>query len=266
LTEEETKKDDEFAKFVQDTVRGPKRGILETSICQHLALSINCKPLNSIYHICSAALKLMSEERQKLEINMEELETLFTVTLAFLNALKLKKKYVTDESYWHIDYETQEYCAIIWGFKETLENYKKYVEPWNQLSKFIFAPIVIPLHTKESLEALDEEEEEIKKKIQELTDQLAKQTEKSENLEKQLDALREDSVATWRYIFFTISKYLSLDAFAELQNHFLNWALPKAQVIFNKLSSHVNPDVYSRVLELYVKKGEGKEEISEAQL
>lgn len=264
------KEENQFKGFVSTALRPHRKRILDTSIAQHLALSVSAKPLKNIYHITQAALKLTPEQAEKVKVDSEELDVVRKVNLAFQTALKEKVEHQIPITQYYSDRYFVSYYSIFWGFQETVENYTKFIEPWRRKIYFAYRTNEMDAWTqKKVLEATVNHEvnialqKEIMDKIDKLNVKLNKNVKNKEKTKKKLDTLtsRLEDLDCEEYkvgvqIFFLGSKYFYVSSFHQLQNEFLNWALPKSQMIFAKLSSFINPDIYREILEMYMKKGE----------
>lgn len=114
--ETETKKEDEkFAKFIQESVRGPKQGIFEHLLCQTLVAAVGSEPLKKIRLTCEAA--LMVQDLKAIGIDKDEVDLVLKVTSGFTNTA-------------HYHFQNAFFCYMAFPFESTKENYSKYIEPW----------------------------------------------------------------------------------------------------------------------------------------
>jgi len=231
-------------------LRGSKtRGILQHSLCQHLAQAVYSAPLRKIRFVCEAAYLLSQEERRKLGINEEELDVIYRVCLSFLNAVwnraatvtkKRGKKFVTYPC------PSYTYYTIAWAFNvtlpppEILKQYKRYIMPWIRNNYIRHAGVSGYVQL---LEVLKEAIKEWDSKIDEL--------EKSEAEEKQLQQAYEMRNACAAQFFFVCSQCTFPEDYYSLVGQFTAWALPKTQRIFAQLSSLVDPTLYTQMLGFY---------------
>ena len=116
----------EFSQFASAALRGPRKGIYEQLLCQHLVLSVTSKPLKKIRLICEAAMMIQDSEKQN--INMELVEILNKVAIAFQHSIHYKSG------------GGARYCIINWSFDNTEEVYEKFIEPWRGHAKLFFFP------------------------------------------------------------------------------------------------------------------------------
>lgn len=264
------KEENQFKGFVSTALRPHRKRILDTSIAQHLALSVSAKPLKSIYHITQATLKLTPEQAEKVKVDLEELDVVRKVNLAFQTALKEKVEHQIPINPYYSERYFVTYYSIFWGFQETVGNYTEFIEPWRRKSYFAYRSNEMGARTQKEVLELNVRHEikialqkEIMDKIDKLNVKLNKNVKNKEKTKKKLDKLAKHLEDLERekheigvQIFFLGSKYFDVASFHQLRNEFLNWALPKAQIIFAKLSSYINPDIYREILEIYMKKGE----------
>ena len=231
-------------------LRGPKtRGILEHSLCQHLAQAVYSAPLRKIRFICEAAYLLSQEERQQLGINNEELDVIYRVCLSFLNVVANRAATVTKKrgrKFVTYPCSPYTYYTIAWAFNvtlpppEILNQYKRYVQPWIRNNYIRYAKVSGYVQL---LEALKEVIKKYDSKIDEL--------EKSKAEEKQLQQAYEMRNACVAQFFFVSSQCTFPEDYYSLVGQFTAWALPKTQRIFAQLSSLVDPTLYTQMLGLY---------------
>jgi len=98
-------------------LREPKGGAFERLLAQHLILAVSADSINSIIHICRAALALDGKVAEQLEIDKEKVKDVLTVALNFEQAQK-----APDENGFY---------SIIWSFsKDGQKGFDRYIKPW----------------------------------------------------------------------------------------------------------------------------------------
>lgn len=212
------KPESELDKFTATSIRGPKRGIYEQLLCGLLLKASNTNdPLIKISAICEAA--YMSRKKDKLDMNLIEVASL--VCTSFMNTETTKK---TDA------------VKITWAFSTTEENWKRFIEPWQKISKS-FYPFETDLRNKlyplqfrydrynyDDANKFAEWREEVNKNISEKIHEM--------ELYK---------------AFFEITTALAKNSFLALQGEFSRWALPKLLEVQAAIAEEVDPEVYAQV-------------------
>ena len=219
--------EEKFQKFVSDTVRGPKKGVYEHLLAQHLALAVTSYPLKKIQYICEACFMISEEERVKQEIDMEDIDIIHKVCMSFANS-------VNEKLFDDMLYRRLIEVSISWAFGETVENHRKYIKPWIVHTPEYYRNAV-PEYQYERLADLEEQIEEAVRKIK-----------KAQNDPE----FREKCEAERINVFFIISKYLSQRSFMNLQSDFVVWALPKIQQVYAKLARLVPPRLLRETMSL----------------
>jgi hypothetical protein len=151
VTEEtEAKKEDEkFAKFVQESVRGPKQGIFEHLLCQNLVSAVGSKPLAKIRLTCEAA--LMVQDLKSIDIDKDEVDLILKITSGFTNTA-------------HYQSQGAFICFMAFPFESTKENYSKYIEIWcNSPRLSYFASLHFNLWPRDYARECEYVNEEIRK-------------------------------------------------------------------------------------------------------
>jgi hypothetical protein len=121
MSKDEKEKKEGLTEFESQVLRGSKRDILEESICRHLTLAIAAPPLQKIRYICDGSHLLPDEARKALGINEEELDTIYKMSISFVQTSPTTKKY-SDCSL--------KYYRVSWSFSKTEESYEKFISPW----------------------------------------------------------------------------------------------------------------------------------------
>ena len=239
-------------EFVVKALRGPKRGILEHSLCQHLALAIASQPLRKIRLICEAAYLLDEKTREEIGISNDDLEVIYQVCLGFVNAT-----HATVPSF----YSNIEVWSVNWGFikkRREIEIFRRYIAPW--FSDRTIQLFEVAMSEKEAKEFL-----EIKKKAREAYANLEKLRGEGCNDGEVLKRLEVEWKHYYAVGFFMAVHYLTKQSFNELTSMFIGWALPKVQQIFACLSRLVEPTLFEEMLGLYrTREAEGVESESVA--
>jgi len=225
-------------KFAIRALRGPKRGILEHSLCQHLALAITSEPLRKIRLICEAAFLLDEKTWKEIGINEDDLDVLYRVALAFINSANENRRYYD---------QVIPIWTVSWSFNkpaDDLELYRRYIQPWcSKYTLEYFSCVMNKSDLKRFLQA-----EEAMRKTEAELEELRRNGCTDKSLLSKLELKLEYCYAVF---FFVVTRYLSKQCFNELANMFISWGLPKAQQIFACLSRLVEPALFEEMLGLY---------------
>lgn len=222
------KEEEEFATFVTKAVRGPKKGVFEQLLAQHLAASVTAAPSRKIQLVCEACLLLDLEQREELEISLDEVKTIYAVALSFRSA---------------ITFEKQHKVQVAWNFPQTKENYDQYVKPWLENDDFDFW-FTYEKERWGSFLSGPKIKTDLPGWISELIDQL----ENGKLSEQELDKKHGYS------LFFWVSSHrLTSHGYRDLLGQFIRWALPTTQSWFAKLTKLVSPSLYHDILKLYAR-------------
>jgi len=103
-------KKEEFESFTSEALRFSKKGSWELLLAQHLGASVMAEPISKVRLILEGSYMTPAK---KSELNMEKIDTLYSICLSFLNTVT-----------------KSDFIAVPWTFEQTQENYSKYVEPW----------------------------------------------------------------------------------------------------------------------------------------
>jgi len=106
----------DLAKFGSRILRGPKGGVYERILAQHLIESINAEPLHAILHVARAAMMLPKEHLNELEIDPGLVKVISFVVLKLIN-----RPVILDEG--------SEEFRIDWSINND-EEYAEYIKPW----------------------------------------------------------------------------------------------------------------------------------------
>jgi hypothetical protein len=106
----QTKEESDFETFTSSALRSHRKGSFETLLAQHLAVATPSDPLNKIRLVCEAAFMV---PKDKLELDMKQVETVYMVCLSFLNA-------------------TRPDIIMAFGFALNEESYVRFIKPWHE--------------------------------------------------------------------------------------------------------------------------------------
>lgn len=198
-----------FESFASEAIRGPRKGIYEHLLCQHLVSAVSSRPLRKIRLMCEAT--MMLPDPKSVEVDMNEIDIIYKVARAFQQSS-------------HYKIANVRYCFIPWPFEDTEENYNKYIAVWRQDIRLRYYPIIcpyVPIH----------QEEEYKRE--------------RERIEKEVGEFPFWKQDLW----MTRKGQLTERSFDSLVSQFTAWALPKIQQTFVKVAKQVNPTLYHEILQ-----------------
>ena len=273
--------DEEDAKTMQLTrgFRLQKHNIIQQLICQKLFGSTFASlPSKIIAHAYSAAemtVAMLQNRKEKAEFDVELLNRIYKVNSAFSSAVSFK-----DKSRNHV-------VVIPFGFDWTEETFESYIKPWsvplshyphyikyNRCSAYrvkhrhrlILSSVGEKCkHVFMVLRDKDLDNEEYAKKIEEKVNMeiVGKCCPGCGKIVKKDDIYFEETtvVDTDRYwsFFFEASQYLTEAGFESLRNAFEGYALPIMEQVKLEICTHVNPQTYYDVMQLFLKSGGVKE-------
>lgn len=124
--------------------RRPKFAALERLVCSYLIESLNASPLESILYICRGAQLLTDTEIQKLNLDMESINSVYTVAQRLNSAKPLNQ-------------DDQPFYTV---FTETLD-FENEIEPWRKMKAYNFYVKTPFMQTGNSFRRVDYEEDEI---------------------------------------------------------------------------------------------------------
>jgi hypothetical protein len=206
--ESEEQKD---AQFMFSAMRAPRQGIYEHLLSQLMAQAVICTdPLKRIKVTCETCLVIKEADQKELSIDYERVEVLNVVANALLN-LTVRK--IPD-----CQIDT---VSIPWGFSETEENFKKFVEPWFKCQIFYW-PVFLNTHCKWHKRH-------------------------SFPYDIVIDEIIRNPFWSW---FFDATSCLSPEGYATLRNNFAAWAIPQSQRFLSELTEIVSPTLYAEILGL----------------
>jgi len=249
---------EELGQIASQALRGPKFGVFEQLICQHLVqATVTSHSLLKIHFITDAALMLDAEKVKSLDIDTEKLEVVKAVCDA------LRNKTVTQKGELH-------QFSVKFGFEHTEENYNKFIMPfWGKAERsdlyhfphFIhegFGTRVIRFHCPNCHSVVG--------------DSLQGKTGYNgdycvfcgQNLTPQYTpvnarpgpyttiAHRKGSDVPYWYYFFEVCRVLSRVGYSQLLNAFLKWAMPYTMELMRKLTQAVRPEIYNQIAAMFI--------------
>ena len=207
-----------FETFAASAIRGPRKGILQHLISQHLISAVSSHSLKKIRLICEAAMTL--EKPESAGIDMEEIDVLHKNVLGFL---------LTTHYKWG---KSKYYCYMSWPFQDTQENYKKYIAVWRTPNTAVqYYPVLGYCYRASDVEQLEKERRRVE------------------------DAV--DKLAAWESFFWITRKGMLTEAsYTNLVSQFTAWALPKVQRIVHQVAKQVSPGLYYEVLQSMTQGGQ----------
>jgi len=255
---ETTTEEEQLADYASKGLRGPRFGIYEQLICQHLVqATVTAEPLRKIQLVVEAALMVDTKKRKALDIDMEKLEIVRAVTEAFSHRTEIRNK--------HYD------CLVIveFGFEETEDNHTRFIKPWGPELRLSHYPLRLAHHFSDLGKSYREFYCASCRNL--VADDIHGKTGiTSTNSCKHCGATLEqdhlnpypfivthrfeisESTPKWQ-IFFMYCHALSQSGYFELKNFFLKWAMPFTMQIMNKLTQVVRPEIYNEIAKMFIK-------------
>lgn len=233
---EQKGKETEFVEFASKAIRRPKAGVFEHLLGQHLAASVTAAPSRKIQLTCEACMLLDEKQRKDLDIDVEEVQTIYSVVLSFRAAILFEKQYRVQ---------------VAWNFPQTKENFAKYVKPWLENDHFDFWYTYEKDSQGSFLSFVSSRR--IKTDLPDWILEVLDQLKKGELTEQEAD---EKYIHT--AFFWASSSRLTSHGYRDLLGQFIRWALPKTQAWFAKLTQLVSPSLYNEILRLYAKPAEAE--------
>lgn len=232
MSEEKGKTQKEFEGFVSSALRGPKMGIYQ-NLLAGLIIRASTTPdsLKKIQNLCEAA--FLCKKKDKLDMGLVEVAS--TVCESFQNT--------------NMDTRSIE---VSWIFKRTLENYEKYIKPWQRIYISCY-PLRTPTgqekdpyyHMRDLKVFHEQEIIDIRKKRHKIGDQVFKILKKMPEYKA----------------FFEQTLALSTHSFASLKGEFSRWALRQLLPIEAAIADQIDPSVYGEVAALMMGRKEEEEQI-----
>lgn len=255
---------EELGQIASQALRGPKFGVFEQLICQHLVqATVTSDSLLKIHFITDAALMLDAEKVKSLKIDAKKLEIVKAVCEA------LRKRSIQDR-------EGISLFSVRFGFEITEENFTKFIDPfWGEKKGLTHYPSRINdrfgtrliLYYCPSCHSQVGDSKRGRTGYngdccdycgQDLTPNYSPVNRRTgpypvASLEKDPD------VPYWEY-FFEICRVLAPMGYTLLQNAFLKWAMPCAMDFMRKLTQAVRPEIYNQIAAMFIsaKKEAGK--------
>jgi hypothetical protein len=270
-TNEETRNSEiedsqKLAETVTGALRGPKYGIFEQLICQRLIqATVTTDPLRNVQLITEATLMIDSEMQKTLKLDMEKTEIVKLVCDALQHRVSTNLKD-------HI----RPLVTVKWGFPLTEENFKKFIEPWNNASLQHFPAHIQSKHgfhyrywvcancqntVGDSIRGNFETEKGSSYGY--LYDK--KEMCKFCGIDLEHGNYRNpypfvfyigfewDSDATNAERFFAVTEVLTQDGYASLETNFLAWAMPFIMDTTRRLTEAVKPEIYNQIAKMMIK-------------
>ncbi len=255
--------EEQLTDFAASALRGPKFGIFEQLICQHLVqATVTADSLRKIQLVCDAALMLEPDKQKALGVDMEKLEIVKAVNDAFQRRVATSLKQYA-----------RPIVSVEFGFPDSEENYTKYVGPWwtgempniyatqmnNRLGKIytVYRCTQCRNRVADSIKGRTGYTEDKCCKFCGADLHYSAMTNPqplyiNHNFKPQEDA------PYWE-LFFEYCFALKEDGYINLKNHFLKWANPFAMDLMRRLTHAVRPEIYNEIARMFVKaKGESQ--------
>jgi hypothetical protein len=258
-----------LAETVTSAIRGPKYGIFEQLICQRLIqATVTTDPLRNVQLIAETVLMIDPEMQKKLELDMAKTEVVKLVgdALQHRTTINLRDR-------------LKPLVTVKWGFPHTKENFKKFIEPWNNAGNLQYYPDQIQSEHGVQYKywvcanCQNTVADSIRGKygIKEGAHYSDKDTCMfcGANLEHDSclnpDPLlfhigfewdKDATIAEW---FFATTEALSEAGYASLETSFLAWAMPFVMDTTRRLTEAVAPEIYNQIAKLMIKPKNGAE-------
>jgi len=256
--------EEKLTEFATSGLRGPKFGIYEQLLCQHLVqATVSSDPLRKIQLVVEGALMVSEEKRKALKIDMDKLEVVRSINEGFIHRTEISNKFYD--------------CLVVveFGFPETEENFKHYIQPWDGDSGLYHYPLRLAHHYSSLGTSYREFRCACCRNL--VADDLEGRTGfdgekckfcgsdlKQNNYSNPFPCIiqhafkKHESTPDWK-MFFATCHALSQPGYSELKGFFLKWAMPFIMMLMNKLTRVVRPEIYSEILKMFVKaRGETK--------
>jgi ribosomal protein L37AE/L43A len=192
-----------------------------------------------------AALMVKEPERDDLAIDYERVHVLNVVATALLNPSIRKLGPPEIHIY-----------SVPWGFLQTEENFKTYIDPWLNCSP-PYWPSCITRHVKTvRVWQCRNCQYELMRKVLPITETLEFPICpkcKKETVWRYHDSYSIFMEPLWSF-FFEMCQYLSLEGYDILRNNFTSWATGQIQLFLSELTCMVDPNLYAEMLGLYSKR------------
>lgn len=250
--------EEQLSEYAAQALRGPKFGIFEQLLCQHLVqATVSADPLRKIQLIVEAALMVDTEKQKPLQIDLERLEVVRTVTEAFTHRSE-KSNNVYD-------------CMVNvrFGFEESEENYNRYVQPWHNGGHLLHYPtrlaeLFSDLGTSYRVfycaschnVVADDQKGKIGMTDRDVCKFCGANLKASSYNPRPFfvhNPFRpHDSTPEWK-MFFAICNCLSRAGYNRLKTSFLEWAMPFTMQLMRKLTQAVRPEIYNEIAKMFIK-------------
>jgi len=243
VVETEDKREEDFAKFIEKTVRGPKKGIYEQLLAGLLIKAQNSRdPLVKIHAICEAA--FLSTQKEQLDMNL--VDAAFTVCTSLMNTELNMKDNKADVQ--KVD--------VPWSFPTNEENWKKYIEPWQRIT-LEYYPLLTslrhrkyPLKRRWKVSSLYVEDE-----VKEANEQIEFNEELCNAIYKEIEEMSPSKA------FFEFTSALTRNSFFALKAEFEKWSLINLMGVAATIAEEINPKVWKETLQFASKETEGVEQV-----
>lgn len=197
-----------FESFASEAIRGPRKGIYEHLLCQHLIAAVSSRPLRKIRLVCEAI--MMLPDPKSVGVDMDEIDVMYKVARAFQQAS-------------HYKFTNARYACVPWPFEDTEENYHKYIAVWRQDVDIQYYPLLYVCYSDHERKEYEEERRRISDKVAELP-------------------------FWQRTLYMTRQGRVTELSYDSLVSQFTAWALPKIQQAFVKVAKQINPTLYQEIL------------------
>jgi len=251
-----------LAETVTSAIRGPKYGIFEQLICQRLIqATVTTDPLRNVQLIAETVLMIDPEMQKKLELDMAKTEIVKLVCDALQHRTTINL----------ID-RLRPLVTVKWGFPKTEENFKKFVEPWNNTGHSYYPDQIQSEHGVQykywvCANCRNAVADSIRGKlgIKKRANYYDKDTCMFCGVDLERDSVLNpnpllfyigfewDKDATNAERFFPITEALTQDGYASLETNFLAWAMPFIMDTTRRLTEAVKPEIYNQIAKLMIK-------------
>ena len=255
----EKSEEEKLSEFASDALRGPKFGIFEQLLCQHLVqATVSTEPLRKIQLIVEAALMVEPEKQEKLEIDLEKLEVVRAVTEAFNHRNEVNDKMYPD------------LVNVGFGFAESEGNYNRYIKPWyHQENLLLHYPLRLAhlfrhlgtsyriFYCASCRNAIANDLGDRSGATEEGECKFCGANLKASHRNPQPLIIYHgfkphDKTPEWK-IFFAYCQALAKSGFNELKTNFLEWAMPFIMDLMRKLTEVVRPEIYNEIAKMFIK-------------
>lgn len=239
--QEQNGEEKQYKDFISTALRKPRKGIRQQLMAQLLIkANITSDALLKVQSICEVS--YMSEKhKDKIDMNLVEAASLVSTSLINTEKADISSK------------RNPSMIRCSWAFKQTEENYKKYIEPWHVIDLRHYS-----LYTKYVSDKYPDFPRDPVFYSSGEQEQWCEYRDKI--LEGVSNWFKKSSEAKG---FYEQTYALSKLSFLDLKGEFENWAIAKLRPIQALVAEEIDQEIYKDVIQLLMKQGKKEEEEAE---